>query len=200
MPPNTNTAYDGEMLLGTCYSNGGPCGTRPLLQHECGKCEHRFFQITDDANQSLPTRGYGITRALTIFVAYAPTPRYEEVEAFHTDLELIDSTLHKVIFSYSKIGSGKTSDRTEGDYKDRRSCSMKDSHASKQTAFQKGFSTIDHIHAVSRLIEVSREYKMPLCLDFLDLEKAVDSIETERILELSDNQRVPTQYIKVLRE
>ncbi|KAK6762894.1 hypothetical protein RB195_023554 [Necator americanus] len=99
--------------------------------------------------------------------------------------------------TYSKIGSGKTSDRTEGDYKDRRSCSMKDSHASKQTAFQKGFSTIDHIHAVSRLIEVSREYKMPLCLDFLDLEKAVDSIETERILELSDNQRVPTQYIKV---
>ncbi|KAK6762090.1 hypothetical protein RB195_022983 [Necator americanus] len=32
----------------------------------------------------------------------------------------------------------------------------------EQAGFRKGFSTIDHLHTVSKLIEVSREYKMPL--------------------------------------
>ncbi|KAK6748145.1 hypothetical protein RB195_001021 [Necator americanus] len=70
----------------------------------------------------------------------------------------------------------------------------------EQAGFRKGFSTIDHIHTVSKLIEVSREYKMPLCLTFIDLKKAFDSVETEAVVEALDNQGVPTQYIKVLRE
>ncbi|KAK6727479.1 hypothetical protein RB195_005267 [Necator americanus] len=70
----------------------------------------------------------------------------------------------------------------------------------EQAGFRKGFSTIDHIHTVSKLIEVSREYKMPLCLTFIDLKKAFDSLETEAVVEALDNQSVPTQYIKVLRE
>ncbi|KAK6758449.1 hypothetical protein RB195_015957 [Necator americanus] len=69
-----------------------------------------------------------------------------------------------------------------------------------QAGFRKGFSTIDHIHAVSKLIEVSREYKMPLCLTFIDLKKAFDSVETEAVAEALDNQDVPTQNIMVLRE
>ncbi|KAK6749007.1 hypothetical protein RB195_001551 [Necator americanus] len=70
----------------------------------------------------------------------------------------------------------------------------------EQAEFRKGFSTIDHIHTVSKLIEVSREYKMPLCLTFTDLKKAFYSVETEAVVEALDNQGVPTQYIKVLRE
>ncbi|KAK6761432.1 hypothetical protein RB195_022485 [Necator americanus] len=70
----------------------------------------------------------------------------------------------------------------------------------EQAGFRKGFSTIDHIHTVSKLIEVSREYKMPLCLTFIDLKKAFDSVETEAVVEALDNQGVPTQHIKVLRE
>ncbi|KAK6749514.1 hypothetical protein RB195_001867 [Necator americanus] len=69
-----------------------------------------------------------------------------------------------------------------------------------QAGFRKRFSTIDHIYTVSKLIEVSREYKMPLCLTFIDLKKAFDSVETEAVVEALDNQGVPTQYIKVLRE
>ncbi|KAE9421754.1 hypothetical protein Angca_007236, partial [Angiostrongylus cantonensis] len=46
----------------------------------------------------------------------------------------------------------------------------------KQTGFRNGFSTMDHIHTITRLTEVSREYKRPLCLTFSDLEKAFDSI------------------------
>ncbi|KAK6749192.1 hypothetical protein RB195_001658 [Necator americanus] len=70
----------------------------------------------------------------------------------------------------------------------------------EQSGFRKGFSTIDHIHTVSKLIEISQEYKMPLCLTFIDFKKAFDSVETEAVVEALDNQRVPTQYIKVLRE
>ncbi|KAK6728723.1 hypothetical protein RB195_006020 [Necator americanus] len=66
----------------------------------------------------------------------------------------------------------------------------------EQAGFRKGFSTIDHIHTASKLIEVSREYKMPLCLTFIDLKKAFDSVAMEAL----DNQDVPTQYVKILRE
>ncbi|KAK6730827.1 hypothetical protein RB195_007348 [Necator americanus] len=39
----------------------------------------------------------------------------------------------------------------------------------EQAGFRKGFSTIDQIHTVSNFIEVSREYKMPLCFTFINL-------------------------------
>ncbi|KAK6729313.1 hypothetical protein RB195_006392 [Necator americanus] len=72
----------------------------------------------------------------------------------------------------------------------------------EQAGFRKGFSTIDHIRTVLKLIEVSREYKVPLCLTFINLKKAFDSVETEAAVEALDNlgQGVPPQYIKVLRE
>ena len=50
----------------------------------------------------------------------------------------------------------------------------------EQAGFRRGFSTIDHIHTLTSLIEVSREYKMPLCLTSIDLKKAFDSIETQK--------------------
>ncbi|KAK6761364.1 hypothetical protein RB195_022432 [Necator americanus] len=37
---------------------------------------------------------------------------------------------------------------------------------------------------------------MPLCLTFIDLKKAFDSVETEAVVEALDNQGVPTQHIK----
>ncbi|KAE9419614.1 hypothetical protein Angca_009749, partial [Angiostrongylus cantonensis] len=70
----------------------------------------------------------------------------------------------------------------------------------EQAGFRKGNSTMDHIHTLTRLIEVSREYKRPLCLTFIDLEKAFDSIEIEAVMEALGIQGVPTQYIKILRE
>ncbi|KAK6750534.1 hypothetical protein RB195_002482 [Necator americanus] len=43
----------------------------------------------------------------------------------------------------------------------------------EQAGFRKGFSTIDHIHTVSKPIEASREYKMPLCLTFIESKKGL---------------------------
>ncbi|KAE9419854.1 hypothetical protein Angca_004258 [Angiostrongylus cantonensis] len=70
----------------------------------------------------------------------------------------------------------------------------------EQAGFRKGFSTMDHIHTLTRLTEVSREYKRPLCLTFIELEKAFDSIDIEAVMEALGSQGVLTQYIKVLRE
>ncbi|KAK6746027.1 hypothetical protein RB195_012253 [Necator americanus] len=72
-----------------------------------------------------------------------------------------------------------------------------DNHASKQ-GFEKDSarSTISHCFET---IEVSREYKMPP-VSLHRLEEGLDSVETEAVVEALDNQGVPTQYIKVLRE
>ncbi|KAE9412481.1 hypothetical protein Angca_007946, partial [Angiostrongylus cantonensis] len=70
----------------------------------------------------------------------------------------------------------------------------------EQAGFRKGFSTTNHIHTLTCLTEVSREYRRPLCLTFIDLEKAFDSIEIEAVMEGTGSQGVPTQYIKILRE
>ncbi|EYC43821.1 hypothetical protein Y032_0480g2243 [Ancylostoma ceylanicum] len=69
----------------------------------------------------------------------------------------------------------------------------------EQAGFRKGFSTIDRIHTVTRFIEVSREYKMPLCLTFIDLRKAFDTVEIEAVLEALGNQGAPIQYIRIFR-
>ncbi|KAE9414939.1 hypothetical protein Angca_008578, partial [Angiostrongylus cantonensis] len=70
----------------------------------------------------------------------------------------------------------------------------------EQAVFRKGFSTMDHIHMLTRLIEVPREYKRPLCLTFIDLEKVFDSIEIEAVMEALGSQEVPPQYAKIIRE
>ncbi|EPB74822.1 hypothetical protein ANCCEY_06085 [Ancylostoma ceylanicum] len=41
---------------------------------------------------------------------------------------------------------------------------------------------------------------MPLCLTFIDLKKAFDTVETEAVLEALGNQGVQTQYIRIFRE
>ncbi|KAE9420095.1 hypothetical protein Angca_006735, partial [Angiostrongylus cantonensis] len=53
---------------------------------------------------------------------------------------------------------------------------LDDGQPYEQAGFRKGLSTMDHIHTITRLIEVSREYKRPLCLTFTGLQKAFDSI------------------------
>ncbi|KAE9417964.1 hypothetical protein Angca_007349, partial [Angiostrongylus cantonensis] len=69
-----------------------------------------------------------------------------------------------------------------------------------QAVFRKEFSTTDHIHTITRPIELSQEYKRQLCLTFIDLQKAFDSIEIEAVMEALGSQGVPTQYIKILCE
>ena len=52
----------------------------------------------------------------------------------------------------------------------------------EQAGFRIKYSTIDHIHAINQLKEKCREFNIPLCVTFVDYEKAFDSVQTHAIL------------------
>ncbi|KAK6730616.1 hypothetical protein RB195_007217 [Necator americanus] len=68
----------------------------------------------------------------------------------------------------------------------------------EQAGFRQGFSCLDHIQTVSRVIEVCREYCLPLVLTFVDYEKAFDSVETNAILSALVDQGVDASYVRTL--
>ncbi|KAK6744139.1 hypothetical protein RB195_011072 [Necator americanus] len=68
----------------------------------------------------------------------------------------------------------------------------------EQAGFRQGFSCLDHIQTVSRVIEVCREYRLPLVLTFVDYEKAFDSVETNAILSALIDQGVDASYVTTL--
>ena len=69
----------------------------------------------------------------------------------------------------------------------------------EQAGFRGGYGTIDHIHTVRQIIQKSEEYNQPLCLAFVDYEKAFDSVETWAVLESLQRCQVDYRYIEVLR-
>ncbi|KAK6764576.1 hypothetical protein RB195_024775 [Necator americanus] len=68
----------------------------------------------------------------------------------------------------------------------------------EQTGFRQGFSCLDHIQTVSRIIEVCREYRLLLVLTFVDYEKAFDSVETNAILSALVDEGVDASYVRTL--
>ncbi|KAK6735999.1 hypothetical protein RB195_018958 [Necator americanus] len=55
-----------------------------------------------------------------------------------------------------------------------------------------------NIQTVPRVIEVCREYRLPLVLTFVDYEKAFDSVETNVILSALVDQCVEASYVRTL--
>ncbi|KAK6760653.1 hypothetical protein RB195_021927 [Necator americanus] len=68
----------------------------------------------------------------------------------------------------------------------------------EQAGFRQGLSCLDHIQTVSKVIEVCREYRLPLTLTFVDGGKAFDSIETNAILSALVDQGVDASYVRTL--
>ncbi|KAI8430387.1 hypothetical protein MSG28_000676 [Choristoneura fumiferana] len=65
--------------------------------------------------------------------------------------------------------------------------------------FRSVYSTIDHIHTVRQIIQKTEEYNRPLCLAFVDYEKAFGSIEIWSVMESLQRCQVDWRYIQVLR-
>ena len=77
---------------------------------------------------------------------------------------------------------------------------LDENQPAEQAGFRSNFSTIDHLQTVNQVIEKSREYQLPLCLAFVDYEKAFDSIETNAVIQALKNQGIETTYIKIIKE
>ena len=69
----------------------------------------------------------------------------------------------------------------------------------EQAGFRSKYSTTDHIHAIN-LKEKCREYNTPLCVAFVDYEKAFDSVQTQAILASLQEQGIEDVYIEILKD
>ena len=70
----------------------------------------------------------------------------------------------------------------------------------EQAGFRSSFSTMDHIHVINQLIEKSNEYHKPLCMLFIDYEKAFDTVETSAIISALRKHGVEEPYVKVIED
>ena len=68
----------------------------------------------------------------------------------------------------------------------------------EQAGFQKGYSTTDHLQALNQIIEKSNEYNLPLCIDFIDYEKAFDTVKHFAIFEALRKTNVNETHINIL--
>lgn len=69
----------------------------------------------------------------------------------------------------------------------------------EQAGFRSGYSTIDHIHVVSILIERYKEYNTPLYIAFVDYKKAFDSLSHDAIWAALEHHGIDNTYIKILK-
>ena len=68
----------------------------------------------------------------------------------------------------------------------------------EQAGFRKGYSTTDHLQALNQIIEKSNEYNLPLCIGFIDYEKAFDTVEHFAVFEALRKTNVNETYINIL--
>ena len=59
---------------------------------------------------------------------------------------------------------------------------------------------MDHIFTLTQLLERAREYRLPLCVAFIDYEKAFDSVEINAVMRALKEQGVAAQYVNLLKE
>jgi len=70
----------------------------------------------------------------------------------------------------------------------------------EQAGFRSHYSTIDHLFTINRLLETAKEHRLPICLAFVDYEKAFDSVEFNAVLQALANQGIDDSYIRILLE
>jgi len=70
----------------------------------------------------------------------------------------------------------------------------------EQAAYRRGYSTLDHLHAVTQVLEKTNEYRIPIHMAFVDYEKAFDSIQHQAVFDALRQNCVEEKYINILKE
>ena len=70
----------------------------------------------------------------------------------------------------------------------------------EQAAYWIDHSTIDHLHAVTQVLEKTNEYRIPIHMAFVDYEKAFDSIQHKAVFRALQRYDVQEKYINILKE
>ena len=70
----------------------------------------------------------------------------------------------------------------------------------EQAGFRKGYSTVDHLQTINQLIEKCKEFNRPLCIGYIDYEKAFDSIEHKAIFKALRSIGINETYITILED
>ena len=47
---------------------------------------------------------------------------------------------------------------------------------------------MDHLHTINQILETAEEYKIPICMAFIDYEKAFDSIKHTAVFQALENK------------
>ena len=68
----------------------------------------------------------------------------------------------------------------------------------EQAGFRKGYSTTDHLQALNQIIKKSNQCNLPLCIGFIDYEKAFDTVEHFAIFEALRKTNVNQTYTDIL--
>lgn len=69
----------------------------------------------------------------------------------------------------------------------------------EQAGFRPKFSTIDHIHVVTQIIEKYKEFNSNLYVAFVDYKKAFDSISHQSIVEALHYHEIEENYIEIIK-
>ena len=75
---------------------------------------------------------------------------------------------------------------------------LDDEQPREQAGFRSEYSTADHLQVVNQVLKRTRELRTPLCLVFVDYEKAFDIVETTAVTNALIRQNIPKKYIRTL--
>ena len=70
----------------------------------------------------------------------------------------------------------------------------------EQAGFRSRYSATDHIHVLKQLKEKCQKYNIPICIAFVDYEKASDSVQTHTVLTSLQEQGIEDVYIQLMND
>ena len=69
----------------------------------------------------------------------------------------------------------------------------------EQAGFRRGRGTTEQIFILRNIIEQSIEWQSSLCVNFVDFEKAFDSVHQDSLWKIMKTYSIPEKFIRIIR-